>query len=131
MRWLLLLTVFLSLAAAQVAQSDSAAAQSGPPPLSPDAYCKFYIGFIYENNRPALVTLHIRSVNVVDSIFSFSYVLNRHNARVSGVGQIRPAQSRIFIDGLAEGRVEMPGDGKLIFESLSRDSLNYWKLKEN
>ncbi|RMH64430.1 MAG: hypothetical protein D6677_04695 [Calditrichaeota bacterium] len=135
MKWLLIITACFSLAGAQdslsVTARDSSVTESGLRHLQPEAFRKFYIGVAYENARPALVTLDIQSVSVADSAISFSYILNRHNTRMTGVGYIWPHKSRIYIDGLKDGRVDLPRDGKLIFESLRRDSTYYWKLKEN
>ncbi len=99
--------------------------------LHPDDYVKFFIGFSYDRDNPEVLTLDIKSVSVSDSLISFSYIMNSHNTRTRGVGRIWPGESRIYFDNLEDGRILMPRDGKLVFESLRKDSTHYWKLKEN
>ncbi|HHM01782.1 MAG TPA: hypothetical protein ENJ15_02125 [Caldithrix abyssi] len=99
--------------------------------LNPDDYVKFFIGFSYDKDNPEVLTLDIKSVSVSDSLISFSYIMNSHNTRTRGVGRIWPGESRIYFDNLEDGRILIPRDGKLVFESLRKDSTHYWKLKEN
>ncbi|HED10475.1 MAG TPA: hypothetical protein ENJ10_07285 [Caldithrix abyssi] len=111
--------------------ADSSRAGYHIQKLNPDEYVKFFIGFAYDRENPEVLTLDIKSVSVSDSSISFSYIMNSHNSRTKGVGRIWPGKSRIYFDNLEDGRILLPRDGKLVFESLRKDSTHYWKLKEN
>jgi hypothetical protein len=98
--------------------------------LNADDFKKFYIGFTNGEESLEVITLNIRDINQADSSITFNYTLNTHNNREDGNGQIWPERSLIRFQNLEEGRILIPEDGKIVFESLSQDSLNYWKLKE-
>jgi len=98
--------------------------------LSLDDYQKFYIGFTTSEEELEVITLDIKNVASADSNITFQYTLNTHNSRENGTGNIWPDQSVIQFQNLEEGRISLPEDGKLVFESLTQDSLKYWKLKE-
>ena len=93
-------------------------------------YRKFYIGFLYRDHVLDVITLTIRTVEQQDSTLKMSYTINSRNSRRNGTGEIDPGKSLIRFENLAVGRILKPQDGKLVFESMARDSLNYWKLKE-
>lgn len=93
-------------------------------------YRKFYIGFLYRDHVLDVITLTIRTVEQQDSTLKMSYTINSHNSRRNGTGEIDPGKSLIRFENLAVGRILKPQDGKLVFESMAKDSLNYWKLKE-
>jgi hypothetical protein len=98
--------------------------------LDLDDYKKFYIGFTTSESALEVITLDIKNVSAADSSLTFQYTLNTHNSREDGTGNIWPDQSLIRFQNLEEGRILIPQDGKIVFESLTQDSLKYWKLKE-
>ena len=98
--------------------------------LDKNAYQKFYIGFTSIQSSMELITLDIRDTQSNDSSISFQYTLNTKDTREEGIGEILPEFSLIRFQNLQEGRISVPEDGKIIFESVIQDSLNYWKLKE-
>lgn len=91
---------------------------------------KFYIGFTSKENSIEVLTLDIKQAEEADSAITFQYTLNTHDNREDGIGHIWPKKSRIRFENYEEGRISLPEDGKIVFESVSQDSLNYWKLKE-
>lgn len=97
-------------------------------PKQVQAYKKFYIGF--KQHGVDVLTLRINEVTILDSSYVFKYTINSAQNREDGVGQIWPDKARILFKQLNEGRIIHREDGKLIFESVSNDTLNYWKLKE-
>ncbi len=119
-----------------VAQKDSVNDSLAVGPTSPirdlqlDDYEKFYIGFTTSDEALEVITLDIKNVAPADSNITFQYTLNTHNSRENGIGNIWPGQSIIRFQNFEEGRILLPEDGKLVFESLTQDSLKYWKLKE-
>lgn len=136
---------FLISAAWVFAQDSSFAAVSSDtvqvveqPAVSPspvqgltlDDFKKFYIGFTNGEKSLEVITLKINDVSQADSSYNFSYTLNTHNNREDGNGQILPYQSLIRFQNLEEGRISLPEDGKIVFESVTQDSVKYWKLKE-
>lgn len=98
--------------------------------LNLDDYKKFYIGFSTSEKALEVITLDIRNVTSADSNITFQYTLNTHNSRENGTGNIWPEQSIIRFQSMEEGRISLPEDGKIVFESITQDSLKYWKLKE-
>ncbi len=112
--------------------SDSLAINISSPieSLNLDDYRKFYIGFSTSEKALEVITLDIKNVSSADSNFTFQYTLNTQNSREDGTGNIWPEQSIIRFQNLEEGRISLPEDGKIVFESLTQDSLKYWKLKE-
>ena len=101
-----------------------------PKKLDLDDYKKFYIGFTTTESALEVITLDIRNVASADSNITFQYTLNTQDSREDGTGNIWPGQSIIRFQNLEEGRISLPDDGKIVFESLTQDSLKYWKLKE-
>jgi hypothetical protein len=91
---------------------------------------KFYIGFSAQNNGIEVITLDIKNIAPKDSAIEFSYTLNTRKNREDGTGTIWPAQSLIHFQNMEDGRIHIPEDGKIVFESISADTLSYWKLKE-
>lgn len=91
---------------------------------------KFYIGFSSTNNSIEVITLDIINTQPTDSSISFHYTMNTKNTREEGIGEIIPESSLIRFQNMEEGRISVPADGKIIIESVTKDSLNYWKLKE-
>jgi len=98
--------------------------------LNLDDFKKFYIGFTSRENSIEVITLDIKQTESADSAINFQYTLNTHDNREDGTGQIWPAQSKIRFHNYEEGKISIPEDGKIVFESVSQDSTNYWKLKE-
>jgi len=98
--------------------------------LNLEDYKKFYIGFTSKENSIEVITLDIKHAESADSAITFHYTLNTHDNREDGTGQIWPEQSKIRFQNYEEGEISLPDDGKIVFESVSKDSLNYWKLRE-
>ena len=98
--------------------------------FKPERFQRFYIGFSNDSNGMEMFTLQIKQITSQDSLYKFNYILNTRKNRYSGDGEIMPQQSLIRFDNMDEGRISLPDDGKLVFESSKFDSLNYWKLKE-
>ena len=98
--------------------------------LNVDDYKKFYIGFTTADKSLEVITLNISDITPVDSKYTFNYTLNTHDNREDGEGEILPDKSLIRFQNLEEGRISIPEDGKIVFESVTQDSLKYWKLKE-
>jgi hypothetical protein len=98
--------------------------------LNLEDFKKFYIGFTSKERSLEVITLDIKQTESADSAITFQYTLNTHDNREDGTGHIWPNQSRIRFENYAEGRISVPDDGKIVFESISQDSLNYWKLRE-
>ena len=107
-----------------------AAFASAVSKLNLEDYKKFYIGFTAKENSIEVITLDIIHAESADSAITFQYTLNTHDNREDGTGQIWPKQSKIRFQNYEEGKISIPEDGKIVFESVSIDSLNYWKLKE-
>ncbi len=91
---------------------------------------KFYIGFMYRAQALDVITLTIRQVQQGDSTLKILYTINSRTSRHDGIGEIDMKKSLIHLENLKTGRILKPADGKLVFESIGQDSLNYWKLKE-
>jgi len=123
-----------SLAAAEPAGSENgatiAALTNTVQKLDMDDFKKFYIGFTSKESSIEVITLDIKHTEAADSAITFHYTLNTHDNREDGTGQIWPKQSRIQFQNYEEGKILLPDDGKIVFESVNNDSLNYWKLKE-
>lgn len=98
--------------------------------LTPDDFKKFYIGFSSKANSLELITLDINKIDTADSLITFHYTLNTRYKREEGIGELWPDKSRIKFQNMEEGLVSLPQDGKIEFESVALDSINYWKLKE-
>lgn len=98
--------------------------------LQLDDYKKFYIGFTTTEKMLEVLTLNIEDIAAGDSSLTFQYTLNTQYNREEGTGNIWPQRSIIRFQNQREGRISLPEDGKIVFESLTQDSLNYWKLKE-
>ena len=98
--------------------------------LNLEDFKKFYIGFTSRENSIEVITLDIKHTESADSAINFQYTLNTHDNRQEGTGQIWPDQSKIRFQNYEEGKISVPEDGKIVFESVSQDSTNYWKLKE-
>ena len=98
--------------------------------LNLEDFTKFYIGFTSKESSIEVITLDIKQAESADSSITFQYTLNTHNNREDGTGHIWPNQSKIRFQNYEEGKISLPEDGKIVFESVSQDSLNYWKLKE-
>lgn len=98
--------------------------------LDLEDFKKFYIGFTSKESSLEVITLDIKHAESADSAITFHYTLNTHDNREDGTGQIWPGKSRIRFQNYEEGKISLPEDGKIVFESVSKDSLNYWKLKE-
>ena len=103
---------------------------SGVQRLNLEDFKKFYIGFTSSDHALEVITLNISDIAGTDSSYNFNYTLNTHNNREDGNGQIWPERSLIRFQNMEEGRISIPDDGKIVFESVSMDTLNYWKLKE-
>ncbi len=106
---------------------------NAPAPLKEvnlNDFKKFYIGFTTNDEMLEVITLDIKDIAEVDSNITFQYTLNTHNNREDGTGNIWPNESIIRFQNMEEGRISIPEDGKIVFESLTQDSLKYWKLKE-
>ncbi|KAA3608821.1 MAG: hypothetical protein D8M58_18975 [Calditrichaeota bacterium] len=118
--------------AVETTSHDSVAMDTTSPiqDLSLDDYQKFYIGFTTTDAALEVITLDIKNVASADSTLTFQYTLNTHNNREVGTGNIWPGKSKIQFQNMEEGRISIPEDGKIVFESLSQDTLKYWKLKE-
>jgi len=93
-------------------------------------YQKFYIGFLYRNQALDVITLTIREIQKHDSTLQIFYTINSRNSRRDGIGEIDLNSSLIHFEDLAVGKISKPQDGKVVFESITKDSLSYWKLKE-
>jgi hypothetical protein len=123
-----------SLAAAEPPASEGeatiAALTSTVQKLNLEDFKKFYIGFTSKESSIEVITLDIKHTEAADSAITFQYTLNTHDNREDGTGQIWPEQSRIQFQNYEEGKISLPDDGKIVFESVSNDSLSYWKLKE-
>jgi hypothetical protein len=123
-----------SLNAAGPADSDNnsmvAALDAPAKKLNLEDFKKFYIGFTSKDNSIEVITLDIKHAEAEDTAITFQYTLNTHDNREDGTGQIWPGQSRIQFQNYQEGKISLPADGKIVFESVSKDSLNYWKLRE-
>jgi hypothetical protein len=91
---------------------------------------KFYIGFATNNRALEVITLDIKNIAASDSGLTFHYTMNTHDNRQDGVGEIFPRRSIISFQNMEKGKISVPEDGKIVFESITQDSLNYWKLKE-
>ena len=111
-------------------KSDVIAATSAVERLKLKDFKKFYIGFTSRENSIEVITLDIKHTESADSAINFQYTLNTHDNRQEGTGQIWPDQSKIRFQNYEEGKISVPEDGKIVFESVSQDSTNYWKLKE-
>ena len=123
-----------SLGATEAPASESetaiAALTSTVQKLDLEDFKKFYIGFTSKERSIEVITLDIKHTEAADSAITFHYTLNTHDNREDGTGQIWPEQSRIQFQNYEEGKISLPDDGKIVFESVSNDSLSYWKLKE-
>jgi len=113
-----------------IIERDTLLTHSSLDKLSVEDYQKFYIGFTSDNSNLEVITLDITNIVPADTNFTFEYTINTHDNRIEGSGIILPAESIIRFQNFEEGRILLPEDGKLVFESLAKDSLNYWKLKE-
>jgi hypothetical protein len=91
---------------------------------------KFYIGFATSNEALEVITLDIKNIAESDSGLTFHYTMNTHDNRQDGIGEIFPGRSIISFQNMEQGKISIPEDGKIVFESVAQDSLNYWKLKE-
>ena len=122
----------LSAASPPDTEKDSMVAALNIPvkKLNLDDFKKFYIGFTSKDNSIEVITLDIKQAEAEDSAITFQYTLNTHDNREDGTGQIWPEQSKIRFQNYEEGKISLPSDGKIVFESVSNDSLNYWKLRE-
>jgi len=98
--------------------------------LELNAFKKFYIGFATNNRALEVITLDIKNIAPSDSGLTFHYTMNTHDNREDGIGEIFPRRSIISFQNMERGLISVPEDGKIVFESLTQDSLNYWKLKE-
>lgn len=123
-----------SLTAAEPADSviDSVVTSlpSAVEKLNLEDFTKFYIGFTSKESSLEVITLDIKQAESADSTITFQYTLNTHDNREDGTGHIWPDKSKIRFQNYEEGKISLPEDGKIVFESISQDSLNYWKLKE-
>lgn len=114
-----------------VPESSFVAGKKVPPDkLIAEDFNKFYIGFTSKDNSLEVLTLDINNTENADSSITFHYTLNTKDTREVGVGEIWPGQSRIKFQNNEEGRITVPEDGKIEFESVTQDSVKYWKLKE-
>jgi len=111
--------------------TNSMAALDAPAKkLNLEDFKKFYIGFTSKDNSIEVITLDIKHAEAEDTAITFQYTLNTHDNREDGTGLIWPDESKIRFQNYQEGKISLPADGKIVFESVSKDSLNYWKLRE-
>ncbi len=91
---------------------------------------KFYIGFSNTPRGRKLLTLNITMLDSTDQNVWFKYAMNSLNTLQYGEGTISFNNKIIEFDKKEQGRFYLDEDGKIVMESVSQDSLNYWILKE-
>ncbi len=112
----------------QVRKEENAPAQVQK--WSADDFKKFYIGVSRSPDGLKLITLDITEVDWQKDELRFHYVMNSQDTRRDGEGMIFPDQNIIQFNPDYSGRILRTEDGKIVFESLKQDSLNYWKIEE-
>ena len=91
---------------------------------------KFYIGFSNSVNGLRLITLKIDKIDSLKDYIWFQYTMNSKDNREEGEGNIYLYNNLIVLSEQDSGRIGRQLDGKIYFESINNDSLNYWKILE-
>ena len=91
---------------------------------------KFYIGFSNTADGLRLITLKIDKIDSLKDYIWFQYTMNSNDNREEGEGNIYLNNNLIVLSEQDSGRIGRQLDGKIYFESINNDSLNYWKILE-
>jgi hypothetical protein len=91
---------------------------------------KFYIGFSGTVEGFRLITLKIDKIDSLRDCIWFQYTMNSKDNREEGEGKIYLDKNLIVLSTQDSGHIGRQIDGKIYFESIDKDSLNYWKILE-
>ena len=98
--------------------------------LNMNDFKKFYIGYNNSEGCKNLFTMEIKALDSLDNEIKFQYTMNSKNNRKDEQGKIFLDKSTIKFAMLDEGKIFQTEEGKIVFESIKQDSLNYWEIKE-
>jgi len=125
----LLLFVFFATALLYSSGPDSTLASPDSLPGA-ERMKSFYIGFSHYTGQQELITLAISDVDTSLEMPSFSYTMNSINSVQNGQGYYNPQEQWIELENRDKAVVSFSDSGKIILESMSKDSVNYWKMEE-
>jgi hypothetical protein len=124
-----LIFVFFATALLYSSGPDSTLASSDSLPGA-ERMKSFYIGFSHYTGEQELITLEITDVDASLEMPSFNYTMNSINSVQKGQGFYNQVEQWIELENRDKAAVSLSDSGKIILESVSRDSANYWKLEE-